>query len=62
MVMGVHNRLEKYFKEQLMHLLEQSHCDPQNEIYLIIAYVYIPVLEKEMHLFATNWNNHRIRS
>ena len=35
--------------------------DPQNEIHLIIAYVYVPVLEKEMHLFVTNWNNHRIR-
>ena len=36
--------------------------DPQNEIHRsIIAYVCIPVLEKETNLFVTNWNNHRIR-
>ena len=31
-----------------MHLLEQSLYDPN-------------VLEREMHLFVTNWNDHRIR-
>ena len=58
----LHNRFEKYFKEQLTHLLEQGHYNPQNEIHRsIIAYVYIPVLEREMHLFVTNWNSHRIK-
>ena len=62
MVGKLHDRFEKYFKEQFMHLLEQGHYDPQNEIHRsIIAYVYIIVLEREMHLFVTNWNNHRIR-
>ena len=43
-------------------ILEQGHYDPQDEIHRsIIAYAYIPVLEREMHLFATSWNNHRIR-
>ena len=38
-----------------MRLLEQEHYDPQNEIHRsIIAHVYIPVLEREMHLFVTN--------
>ena len=56
------DRFEKYFKEQLMHLLKQGHYDSQNEIHRsIIAYIYILVLEIEMHLFVTNWNNHHIR-
>ena len=55
----LHDSLEKYFKKQLMHLLEQDHYDPQNEIYRsIIAYGYIPVLERRMHLFVKNWSNH----
>ena len=28
----LHDCFEKYFKEQLMHLLEQGYYDPQNEI------------------------------
>ena len=45
-----------------MYLLEEGHYDRQNKIHRsIIAYVYIPVSEREMHLFVTNWNNHRIR-
>ena len=58
----LHDRFEKYFKEQLVNLLEQGHYDLQNEIHRnIIAYVYVLVLEREMHLFVTNWNNGRIR-
>ena len=51
----LHDSLEKYFKKQLMHLLEQDHYDPQNEIYRsIIAYAYVPVLERGLHLFVKN--------
>ena len=45
-----------------MHPLEKDYCNPQNEIHQsIVEYVCILVLEREMHLFVTNWNNHRIR-
>ena len=45
-----------------MNLLEQGHYGPPNEIRCsITAYVYISVLERDMHLFVTNWNNHHIR-
>ena len=58
----LHDCFEKYFKEQLMHILQQGHYDPQKEIYRsIIAFVYIPALEREMHFFVTNCNNHQIR-
>ena len=61
-LMELHDHFEKYVKEQLVNLLEQGHYDLQNEVHRnIIAYVYIPVLEREMHLFVTNWNNDRIR-
>ena len=50
----LHDCFEKYFKEQLMHILWQGHYHPQKEIYRsIIAFVYIPALEREMHLFVT---------
>ena len=34
----LHDRFEKYFKEQLMHLLEQGHYDPQNDTHRSIIY------------------------
>ena len=28
----------------------------------MLAYVYVPVLQRECDIFVNNWNNHRIRS
>lgn len=59
----LHSRLEQYFKRQLRILLEQGCYDPndQTDRYLL-AFVFIPVIQKEMNIFReTVWNSHRIR-
>ncbi|XP_078487929.1 uncharacterized protein LOC144745874 [Ciona intestinalis] len=58
----LHERLEKYFKRQLMSLKDLGHYNPDIALDRdILAFVYIPVLEKEMKVFVDNWNTHRIR-
>ena len=58
----LHDRFEKYFKEQLSYLLDQGLYDQSNKVHrYILAYVYTPVLEKEIECFIQNWNTHRIR-
>ncbi|XP_078490351.1 uncharacterized protein LOC104266093 isoform X2 [Ciona intestinalis] len=58
----LHERLEKYFKEQLRYLKDHGLYDPQNVMDRhILAFVYIPVLEREMKNFVDSWNTHRIR-
>ena len=58
----LHERFEKFFKEMLLYLLDQGHYDPSSKEHRdILAYVFIPVLEKEIECFIHNWNTHRIR-
>ncbi|KAK3712321.1 hypothetical protein QZH41_017256 [Actinostola sp. cb2023] len=60
----LHHRLEKYFKRQLLMLLEQGHYEPDNQTDRdTLAFVFIPVIGKEMDVFCkTIWNSHRVRS
>lgn len=58
----LHERMELYFKNQL-------NCLRHNKEYLenvefhreMVAYIYIPVLQRECDTFARYWNAHRIR-
>ena len=59
----LHERLEKYFKSQLQTLLNSREYDPHNrEQREVLAYVYIPILQRECDIFVTQWNSHRIRA
>lgn len=60
----LHNRLEKFFKRQLRMLLEKGYYDPDDEMDRhMLAFVFIPVIQKEMDIFKeTIWNSHRVRS
>ena len=58
----LHEQFEKFFKEMLIYLLDQCHYDPSSKEHRdILAYVFIPVLEKEIECFIHNWNTRRIR-
>ena len=58
----LHERLEKYFKSQLKELLYEQEYDPHNDLHRqMLAFVYVPVLQRECDIFVRNWNNHRIR-
>ncbi|XP_028404817.1 uncharacterized protein LOC114527386 [Dendronephthya gigantea] len=59
----LHHRLEKYFKRQLLMLLEEGHYEPDNQRYRdLLAFVFIPIIAKEMSMFReTIWNSHRVR-
>jgi len=58
----LHERLEKYFKEQLTQLLRGREYDPYNNVHReILFYVYAPILQREVDSFVDNWNSHRIR-
>ncbi|XP_028403995.1 uncharacterized protein LOC114526598 [Dendronephthya gigantea] len=58
----LHHHLEKYFKRQLLMLLEQGHYDQHNQTDNLLAFVYIPIIGKELEVFReTIWNSHRVR-
>ena len=58
----LHERLEKYFKAQLRELLEGHEYDPNSSHdRQLIAYVYIPIVQRECNIFIDYWNSHRIR-
>ena len=58
----LHERLEKYFKQQLSALLHTNRYDPHSEMdRKMLAFIYIPVVERECNIFFNNWNSHRIR-
>ena len=55
----LHERLEKYFKEQLVALLRKNLYNPHDLYHrTILAFVYIPVRQKECDIFVENWNSH----
>ena len=58
----VHEKLETFFKVQLSSLLRRAEYDPHNCVdRQLLAYVYIPIVQRECDSFIDNWNNHRIR-
>ena len=58
-----HERLERYFKEQLNTLLKGMECDPHNLTHRqLLAFVYVPIVQRECEVFVEYWNSHRIRS
>eukprot|EP00795_Rhopilema_esculentum_P000908 gene908-10664_t len=58
----LHLRMEKYFKRQLLILLEEGLYDPNNSKDRdLLAYVYVPVISKELENFRCSWNTHRVR-
>lgn len=58
----LHERFEQYFKEQLAYLLQRRYYDPHNMLdRQLLAYVFIPVVQRECDIFVSNWNTHRIR-
>ena len=58
----LHERLEKFFKEQLTTLLRGREYDPHSALdRQLLAYVFIPVVQRECDIFVRYWNSHRIR-
>lgn len=57
------DRMETYFKEQLARLLNDGDYDSSDDVDRnLLAFVYIPVLQKELDIFRVSiWNNHRGR-
>lgn len=59
----LHERLERYFKAQLNTLLKGIEYDPHDLIHRqILAYVYIPIVQRECEIFVNYWNSHGIRT
>ena len=57
-----HERLGNFFKFQLQQLLEQGLYDREDENdRKILAYVFIPIVQREIDLFVELWNNSRTR-
>ncbi|XP_028418958.1 uncharacterized protein LOC114544557 [Dendronephthya gigantea] len=56
-------RLETFFKDQLRKLLEDGDYERDIPIHRnMLAYVYVPVVQKELDIFRkTVWNSHRGR-
>ncbi|XP_078363116.1 uncharacterized protein LOC144647223 isoform X1 [Oculina patagonica] len=56
-------RMERYFKDQLKSLVECGEYDASDQTDRdLLAYVYIPVIQKELDVFRKCvWNNHRSR-
>lgn len=58
----IHERMEKFIKEQLRILLLNHDYDPLKDLdRKILAYVSIPVVQKESDIFVRGWNSHRVR-
>ncbi|KAL9977190.1 hypothetical protein ACROYT_G014568 [Oculina patagonica] len=57
------DRMERFFKRQLSTLVVDGDYDPTNgQDRNMLAYVYIPVLQKELDVFRVSvWNYHRVR-
>ena len=48
----LHGRLEAYFKAQLSLLLKNMEYDPHNSLHRqVLAYIYIPVVQRECDIF-----------
>ena len=59
----LHERMETYFKQQLSELLQTGSYDPNSVTdRRILAYIFIPVVQRKCDMFKTLWNSHRIRN
>jgi len=57
----LHERLEKFFREQLSVLLRGREYDPHGALdRQLLAYVFIPVVQRECDIFVRYWNSHKI--
>ena len=58
----IHERMEKFFKRQLLELWERGHDDPEDEDDRnMLAFIYIPIVQREVNIFIELWNNSRSR-
>ena len=58
----LHERMEKYIKQQCQSLLQSHQYDPDNEMdRKILAYIFIPVVQRECDTFCRIWNSNRVR-
>ena len=58
----IHERMEKFFKHQLLELWERGHYDPEDEDdRKMLAFIYIPIVQREVNIFIELWNNSRSR-
>jgi len=58
----LHERLEKFFTEQLTALLRGREYDPHVALdRQLLAYVFRPIVQRECDIFVNYWNFHRIR-
>lgn len=58
----LHERLEKYFKNQLLHLLRSTNYDLKSVLdRQLLFYTFTPVLQQQCDIFTENWNIHRIK-
>ena len=58
----LHERFERFFKEHLAYLLQRRYYDPHNVQHRqLMAYIFIPVIQRECNISVSNWNTHRIR-
>ena len=58
----LHERLEKFFKEQLTVLLTGREYDPHVALdRQLLAYVFLPIVQRECDIFVKYWNCQRIR-
>ncbi|CAB4009087.1 Hypothetical predicted protein, partial [Paramuricea clavata] len=59
----LHERLEKFFKQQLTVLLQRRQYNPFfSHDRQLLAYVYVPIVQRECTNFVNYWNSHRIRA
>ena len=57
----LHERLEKFFKEQLVALLRGREYDPHVALHQqLLAYVFILTVQCECDISVKYWNCHRI--
>ena len=50
--------MEKFFKYQLLELLERGHYNPEDENDRYIStFIYIPIIQREVNIFVEPWNN-----
>ena len=58
----IHERMEKFFKRQLLELLERGHYNPEDEDDRnMLSFIYIPIVQREVNVFIELWNNSRTR-
>ena len=58
----LHERLEKFFKVPLTVPLRGGEHDPHSALNRqLLAYVFIPIVQRRCDMFGKCWNSHRIR-